>query len=88
MKSLCLFAVSAALLGFALTGCEQHSLEETGKLHLEHGRHAEGHGEGHGDAGHAKEGHAKDDHAKEGHGEAAPEVKVEAEKEEPRKTGL
>lgn len=81
------------MLGLALTGCEQHALEETGKLHLEHGRHAEGHGEGHGDAAHAKDGHAKDDHAKEapvagGHGEAAPKVEAEAAKEEPRKTGI
>jgi hypothetical protein len=93
MKTSSLFALSTALLGLALTGCEPHSFEETKALHLEHGKHhdeghGEEHGEGHGDAAHGKDAHAKDDHAKDAHGEKAPEVKLEATKEEPRKTGI
>ena len=99
MKSLSLFVLSSALLGLALTGCEKHSFEDTKGLHLEHGKHHdEGHGEVHGDAAHgkdahakdehAKDEHAKDEHAKDEHGEKAPEVKIEATKEEPRKTGI
>lgn len=89
MKSSSLFALSTALLGLALTGCEPHSFEETKALHLEHGKHHDaGHGEEHGDAAHGKDVHAKDEHAKDVHGEKAPEVKLEATKEEPRKTGI
>jgi len=89
MKSLSLFALSTALLGLALTSCEQHSFDETKALHLEHGKHhEEGHAEGHGDAAHGEAAHAKDDHAKDAHGEKAPEAKPEATKEEPRKTGI
>jgi hypothetical protein len=89
MKSLSLFALSTALLGLALTGCEKHSFEDTKGLHLEHGKHHdEGHGEGHGDAAHGEAAHAKEDHAKDAHGEKAPEAKPEATKEEPRKTGI
>jgi len=84
MKSLSLFVLSSALLGLALTGCEKHSFEDTKGLHLEHGKHHdEGHGEAHGDAAHGDDAHAKDEH-----GEKAPEVKLEATKEEPRKTGI
>jgi hypothetical protein len=89
MKSLSLFVLSSALLGLALTGCEKHSFEDTKGLHLEHGKHHdEGHGEAHGDTAHGKDAHAKDEHAKDEHGEKAPEVKLEATKEEPRKTGI
>lgn len=89
MKSLSLFALSTALLGLALTGCEKHSFEDTKGLHLEHGKHHdEGHGDAHGDAAHGKDAHAKDEHAKDAHGEKATEAKPEATKEEPRKTGI
>ena len=78
MKSLRFFALSTAFLGLALTGCEPHSFVETKGLHMEHGGH---HGEEHGDT-HSKDEHAKDEHAKDGG------VKVEAGKEESRKTGI
>lgn len=82
MKSLSLFALSTALFGLALIGCERHSFEDTKGLHLGHGHHDEDHGH-HGEAG-----HAKDDHGKEAHAESKGEAKPEAAKEEPRKTGI
>jgi len=81
MKFLTQVLFSVGLIGFALTGCEQHEFEKTSALHLEHGK---GHGEAHAADGHAVEaGHAKEDAA---HAKEAP-VKPAA-TEAPRATGL
>ena len=80
MKSSSFFVLSIASIGFALTSCEPHSFEETQGLHMEHGGHHDEHG--------AEGDHGKEGHAEKGHTEQAPEVKLEATKEEPRKTGI
>ena len=92
MKSTPLLALSLALAGIALFGCERHSFDETKGLNLEHGAgHA---GEGHGEAGHAADTHAADTHEKDGHSsvekaaESKPSAHPEAAKGEPKKTGL
>ena len=84
-------ALSAFIVGIALTGCEPHSFEETKGLHEEHG-HGDHHGKEH--AKHAEDGHAKEAHGEkpaEAHAEkpaaAAPEAAKPA-TEAPRKTGL
>ena len=90
MKFLSQVLFSIGLIGFALTGCEQHEFEKTSALHLEHGKgHGEGHGEAHAADGHAADGHAVEaGHAKEdaAHAKEAP-VKPAA-TEAPRATGL
>jgi len=91
MKSTPLLALSLALAGIALFGCERHSFDETKGLNLEHGAgHAgEGHGEaGHGEAGHAADAHGKDGHSVEKAAESKPSAHPEAAKGEPKKTGL
>lgn len=92
MKFLSQVFFSIGLIGFALTGCEQHEFEKTKGLHLGHGEHAESHG----DAGHAK----ADDHAKADKDQADKDQAVEASaapsqtapapavSETPRATGL
>ncbi len=84
MKFLSQVLFSIGLIGFTLTGCEQHEFEKTKALHLEHGK---GHGEGHGDdAAHEK----ADDHAKavKDHAVEAPAASAPAATETPRATGL
>ena len=85
MKFLSQVLFSIGLIGFALTGCEQHEFEKTSALHLEHGKgHGEGHGEAHAADGHAVEaGHAKEDAA---HAKEAPAKPAAT--EAPRATGL
>jgi hypothetical protein len=87
MKSTPLLALSLALAGIALFGCERHSFDETKGLNLEHGA---GHGgEGHGEAGHAADTHGKDGHSSvEKAAESKPSAHPEAAKGEPKKTGL
>lgn len=87
MKSTPLLALSLALAGIALFGCERHSFDETKGLNLEHGAgHA---GEGHGEAGHAADTHGKDGHSSvEKAAESKPSAHPEPAKGEPKKTGL
>jgi hypothetical protein len=86
MKFLSQVLFSIGLIGFALTGCEQHEFEKTKGLHLGHGEGHGEHGEAHGDAGHAK----ADDHAKadKDHAVEAPAAPAPAATETPRATGL
>ena len=87
MKFLSQVFFSIGLIGFALTGCEQHEFEKTKGLHLGHGEHAESHG----DAGHAKaDDHAKadKDQAVEASAAPSPTAPAPAVSETPRATGL